>query len=569
MSKKTHISHKDKGIKTQYANVLSVIIQLLQPKFLFIVAGRGAAKTTAILSQRLYKVAYEMPGCYVALVADTYMNALKNVVPSLIEGFDRMGWIEDIHYVVGKRPPAHFKKPYKPPHNWKHTITIHTGCHVKIISMDRPSTGAGDSYQHIIGDEVKYIPEKKINKLTPAIRGEYVRFCNSPLYRGRTFTTDMPNPNHREHEWIKDMKKNMDNEQIRLMFETALVVNEIRKELYHAKKENNKKEIKLVTKKLNRWIAAFNTVRKDSTFYYEASSYVNVDILTLEFFKDLIDTMDFREMKTSVLSIEPKLEKGQKFYPNMESKNYYTDSYNYGYYDHISIERSGIKENSLGLKHILHDAPLDIGLDTGKMCSLPIGQLDEQHNRYRILKNLFTITPEFLPELGEKFRSFFEFHNNKTVYAYCDRAANNLKDVGEDHASKFQRAIEYDSNGNRTDWTCQIMTRDQGNITQQTEYELMLKMANGDYGLPKLLIDANEAKELKSSIEKAKLIVKENKEGEKTLHKDKSSEGLPDERLPLESTNMSDGMKYLLCRPSNLEKLKGKTIRFTSSPSMH
>ncbi|ANW96742.1 hypothetical protein AXE80_10850 [Wenyingzhuangia fucanilytica] len=558
MSRKTKINTDEDGLKLHFANVLSVVIEMLQPKFLYIIVGRGGAKTTEILCRRFIRVFTEMPGCYVALVGDTYMNLMKNVVPSLLEGFERMGFVEDIHYVVGKRPPSHFKKPYKNPQNWKHTITWHTGAHVKLVSMDRPSTGAGDSYQHLGGDEVKYIPEKKINKLTPAIRGEHVRFQNSPLYRGRSFTTDMPNPNHREHDWIKGMKKNMNKEQLKLMWECANVLNEIRIEHYHATKQNNPKAIRNKKRLLDRWQASFDKIRKDSTFYYEGSSYVNADVLTESFFKDLLDTMDFREVKTSVLSIEPKLEKGQMFYPNLTAKNFYKDSYNWSFYDKQELTSGGIIQTSLGLKHIQHNQPLEVGLDPGgNMCSLAIGQ-SEGNEVYRVLKFMYVLSPEYLPELGAKFRTYFANHQKKEVLAWCDRKANAYQNVGEDEASKFKKAIEFDADGIATDWTCTIMTRHQGTIYHQQEYELMLYMCNGTNGLPLLkLPDNDEGKELKSSLEKAQTIIKENKEGKKTIHKLKTSEKLALHRLPLESTNPSDALKYLVCKEEHLNKIKG------------
>src|SRR5690606_31256139 len=107
------------------------------------------------------------------------------------------------HYVVDKPPPAHFKKPYKSPQNYKHTLSVFNGCFVNLISMDQPSGGAGNSYQHIFGDEIKYIEFDKIKKLTPALRG-YPQFAHSVYYRGSTFTSDMPNVADGEFDWILD-----------------------------------------------------------------------------------------------------------------------------------------------------------------------------------------------------------------------------------------------------------------------------------------------------------------------------------------------------------------------------
>jgi hypothetical protein len=58
--------------------------------------------------------------------------------------------------------------------------------------------------------------------------------------------------------------------------------------------------------------------------------------------------------------------------------------------------------------------------------------------------------------------------------------------------------------------------------------------------------------ELKSSMKLSKQIIKV-KEGVKSIHKNKTSEKLSISKLPMQSTNMSDALKYYLCRPTYLE----------------
>lgn len=568
MRKKNKIDYQSDNVWLLYANVISMVVQLMKPKNLYLILGRGTGKTTDILANRFKDISYEMPGCYVAITSDTYMNAMKNVVPSILEGWERSGWVEDIHYVVGKRPPKHFKKPYKPVQSWKHSLTTVSGTHFKLISQDRPSAGAGDSYQHVGGDESKYQSEKKLNKLIPAIRGEYVRFAKSPYYRGRTFTTDMPNTNHREHDWILRMKKNMNVKQMKLLLQAALVLNDILIELHLAQEKKEKIKIELLNKKIARWKIRVNGLRKDSTFYFEGSSYINADILTAEFFQDNLDTMLFGDIKTSILTIEPTLEKGQMFYSNMGSKNFYNDSWNYKQADKTALTREAYQPNSLDLKYIQHTQPIEIGLDTGKMCSLSLGQ--PFGKVYRVFGFIHTLPPEFFPELGEKFRTFFEHHQCKEVIAYHDRGANQYESVGDDHASKFKRSIEYDLDGKPTRWTVTLMNRGQATISQQIEYELVNAMLLGIYGLPLLMIDQEVAKPVKSSMEKAQIVIKTDKNGNKTIHKNKTSESLPNDRLLLESTNPSDSLKYLLCRPEFLDKIKGQAeIGYHTDPGSH
>jgi len=54
-----------------------------------------------VLAERWQDIVWDMPGAQFAWAADTYLNAQKNVVPSLVEGWERLGWI--LH-IEGKYP---------------------------------------------------------------------------------------------------------------------------------------------------------------------------------------------------------------------------------------------------------------------------------------------------------------------------------------------------------------------------------------------------------------------------------------------------------------------------------
>lgn len=569
------VNREASDVSLQYSNWFSQLCHLMQPTNLFVVAGRATSKSEDILAQRSMDIAQDMQGCFTAISSDTYMNATKNIVPSIINGWQRKGWVDGIHYVTDIRPPKHFKLPYKPILNWKHTATTLHGTHFKIISQDRPSIGAGDSYQHHIGDEAKYLNEKKLNKVNPAVRGEFTRYGRSPFYGGLTFLTDMPNVNHGEYDWILRMADNMDKDKIRWLLRLAIEVNEIRKEYVnalHFAKENpgdtsGIRYLRNTEKKLKRWEERLRKFRMDSTFFYVVSSLVNVDVLTTGYFKKLLQTMDFREFMVSVLSIEPKLETGQMFYPNLSSRNFFSDGYNYGNRDLFGI-MDDYTESCVDLTYLDADRPIEGGLDTGNMCSLVLGQ--EQGKYLRVLKEMFTLPPRFLPEMGAMFREYFKLHRRKELQLWADRSANNMMAVGEDHASKLAKAIEYDEKGVATGWTVSIMSRNQGTIYQQEEYELMLELMSGRHrNLPMLLIDKHTCPNLKSSVERAEKIIKVDRHGNKTIHKDKSTEKLPVEQLPKKSTNFSDALKYFCCRPHYLEALKGHTVSFSGDPTSY
>ena len=289
---------------------------MILPTNLALIAGRGSAKTSEIQVERLIAMMYDMPGAPAAWVADTFTNLQANVLPTVLEGLERKGYRENTHFIIEKQPPEysdkecedlprwlrpHFWKPFNKIVSYKRTIVFFTGFNLTFGSLDRPASLAGRSYVHVFGDEAKYFPEEKIANLLKAVRGYRVQFGRSPFYRGRTFTTDMPNAsNVGEYDWIFKDLKNMDKETVLTLYKTALVVNEATQEYIAAKErfmqtrtDEDRKEYRNKLRTLNRWYADWYELRKHPkarTVFLLASSYVNVDILSLEYLEDAMST---------------------------------------------------------------------------------------------------------------------------------------------------------------------------------------------------------------------------------------------------------------------------------------
>lgn len=569
MSRK-RINYEHEAVSVRLANWLAQLVLMLQAKFTYLVVGRGGTKTTQMASRMLQEVSDDMKGCQIAISGDTYMNLRKNVIPSLIQGWEFNGWIEGVHFVVDQRPPDHFEKPYKAPLEWKNTLTDFNGTHYKFISQDRPQSGAGDSYQYVYVDETKSQSEKKLSKLTPALRGGDVKFRSSPFYGGRLYTTDMPNPNHGEHDFILDMEKNMNHERMTKVFQIAEVINEIKIDKYKAIIANDSHALELAEKNLERWEDKWRYMRKNSTFYYVASSYVAADTLPQDFFKDAIENENMRDVMVSLFSMKIKLDKGQKFYPTFSKNHLYHKGFNYERIDRIIETGEEWEECSLDLKYIDTNAPLEAGFDSGNMCSFVIGQ--PQGDIQRLLKFLYTL-PEgdrtgFINGLGKWFREYFSSHINKQLDIYHDPATNSYKAVGDDHASRLKRAIEYDENEIGTGWIVNLMNKTQASISQQEEYDLMYEIfEEKNKALPKVRMDAHTCKPVKASIEMAEKIEKVNTRGIKTTHKNKTSERTRNwEKLLLSSTNPSDAVKYYFCREEYLNVLSADESGFVYIP---
>jgi hypothetical protein len=542
-------------------------IDLISPKNLYLIAGRATAKTSDIIAERSMTICKDMPHSKQVFVSDTYVNALKNITPTLIEGWNRKGWREGIHYVTDSRPPSHFKKCYKPVQSFKHTIYTYLGNLFTIGSLDQPSGLAGDSFQHRYGDEARQLKKAKLDKLTPALRGEYAQFGTSVYYRGNTFTTDMPNILAGDDDWIMAQEKNMDLDQVKNALQVGLVLNEIKREVLAAIQIKDYAEVEKLKKQLVKWTMNWVKVRKDLTFFYVVSSFVNVDILTDGFFGDSLKALGIEEFKSAILSFKVNITKGEKFYGNLGEHHFYDDGVIAEYYNKFSLTDE-IEESSLALRYIDHNAKLECGVDFGDMCSIVAGQ--PRGNYLYCLKEFYTLAPENEIQLGLKFRLFFSHHKNKVLDMYYDRSGNQNSKTKRDWANAVANAIMYE-NGASTGWTVNLMSLNQATIYHDEEFQFAKAfMGETTIGLMKLKIDKFQCKCLKSSLELTKIKLKtDTKTGSKSLHKDKSSESLPILLRPMYSTNFSDAFKYFIYRRDFVDQVNTHSAYTSIDPSVN
>lgn len=569
MTKRTRVRIDDSNVDGRLANKAQMLVDLISPKDLYFIGGRALAKTSGIVAQRSQKIIHDMPGSYQMFVSDTYVNALTNVLPALIEGWQRMGWREGIHFVTDKRPPSHFKLPYKPPLHYKHTISIFNGTFFNLGSLDQPSGLAGSSYQHRFGDEARLLKKKKLDRSTPALRGEFVRFGHSVYYMGNTFTTDMPNILTSDDDWILNMEKEMDSEQIELALQAAMVLNDIKKEILANLQVNNLSEKKRLEKAYKLWNEYYTRIRKDSIFFYAVSSLVNLDNLTDNYFKSTLKALGPEEFRSAILSFKINVAKGEKFYSYLGDQHFYEDGTNLSYFNQFSILGSKIVDGckSLSSKYYDINSPLECGVDFGDMSSMVSGQY--RGNYLYALKEFYTLNPEDEMVLGAKFREFYREHKYKVLYMYYDRSGNNNAKIKMDKASYLKSAIEYNPDGTNSGWTVHLMSEGQATIYQEEEFNLAKTiMGNMVPGLPILKIDKLKCPCLTNSLKLTKITVKVDKVGSRTIHKDKSSEKLPLPSRPMFSTNFSDAFKYWICRQSFFEKVNVHSVYQGVDPSV-
>ena len=561
MTRKKKLKTTSDDVEVRYANWMAQLIAIVQPWSLYWIAGRASAKTVQVLAERVQEVAQDCPGAPFAWVADTYSDLHKNVIPSLIDGLSLLGWHP------GTEPPREWRqRMYNVCTDWKNTMTFYTGFNFTFISLDRAAIGAGRSYVGVFGDEVKYFPEEKFTNLLKAVRGFRVKYGDSVWYRSRTLTTDMPNPNHLgEYDWILKLARQNDKPRILLAMRAGFVYNDTKREYIARLQQADElrarcrtdaslrpalaeaeRQTALARRTMLRWEQRWLKTRRGLSFFFISSSFVNADILGEDWFHD-----EFAEglegAACNILSVIPRLEAAQMFYCNLSMKNFYADGY---LNDVIDRHPFGWEQDSSALRYLDPGRPLEAGMDAGNMLSMVFAQ--QADRTLRILKELYTLPPQNVRDLADNFLKYFKPHRRKLLKLYYDRSMNNYRRTGTDMATQIKKAIETDADGRRTGWRVQLMSVGQGNIGSNLEYRFFQQLLAGnlDREFFRLLIDQHNCPCLKSEMEVTRTKQKtDERAGTTQIVKEKTGDKLPIARLPRESTNLTDALKYLVLRP--------------------
>ena len=534
------ISKDNPDAEVKFGSEALVLCDWIDTTNLVFIGGRGVAKSTVILARRSERCVRLMPGAPVAIVANTYSNLIDNIMPAVQNGWKINGLIEGVHYIKGKRPPEEWRKRCSViVDDYRHVYSFWNGTVIFLGSLDNPSLLAGKSVAHLLFDEAKYASDSRAARVMPILRGDAITYGRCHLYGGVTITTDMPDVTEGEFDWFFRYASEMNPERIIKIIQAADALNKYRIKLTRENRAvtPDVRKIARLEKKIDYYADGLLKLRKGQTFFMNISSFVNIDILTLDYAKRLYNAaLEHHEFLKSVLGMRPGVRQDARFYVLFGEKHKYTDGT-------ISGEAAF---KSSQLRFLDPTRPLEGGMDFGNMLSFIIAQPDGQY--YRIHKNFYELPPNSMRELADQFLAFFEDHQEKVLYLYYDRAGNNYQKQNEDQAGKIKAAIEKDGNGKRTGWTVVLMSRKQGTIRQEAEYYFMHELMGGKNKLlPLLLVDALNCTELISSIELAKAEVKYRGDV-KTVTKVKKSEKLEAKKLPRLSTNFSDAFKYLMMR---------------------
>lgn len=355
--------------KEFYLNPIAQLFLQAMQLVKVLIAGRGFGKSFINGIQIMMHV-QNMPRSRGLFLGATYTQILTNTLLPIKSAWNIFGYVEGVHYVIGKRPPDYFQHPFMKPDRYENVISWWNGAVVILASMDRPALNRGGNNDWIVTDESLLIKREEYDRnISPSIRGSHTSLRGKKGHLSETFTSSMP-------------------------FGT-----------------------------IGKWLLDMEALAKDptqDTFYIEGTSWHNRVIIGDEVLKKWKRTMSPIIYLIEVMN--KRLQAGSLFYPALTDAHFYTAD-NYSHIDNLGYEISE-KRNSRWDKDCLPNEPLNISHDWGAFNCITVDQFYRSTNTLRFLNFLHVSHPEIIDDLADKFCEYYRYHKNKTVYQWGDKSGN-------------------------------------------------------------------------------------------------------------------------------------------------
>ena len=345
--------------KQVYFNKPQRLTQLIGANTTVIVAGRRTGKTDSIAAPFVLRNMQRMPGSTGGIVVPTFKHGLTNTIPGLLAAWKRWGFIEGIHYVVGRKPPKSFKLPIIDPKDYEHVISFYNGSIAVIISQDRPGSSNSLTLSWLLVDEAKFIDYAKLKDETlPANGGIKSYFGKHSFNHSIMILSDMPQT--QKGSWFLHYRDKMDSELIATIEATVYEIWRT-KERIRALNASGAEVPPYLKGYLRRLDRDLNKMRSVAVYYREYSSIENLQLLGENYIKQMKRDLTPLTFQTSILCQRIGIAK-DGFYSSMREGHKY-DANDNQYLDTLGYDYDFSTLDSRADKDVDPDAPICIGMD--------------------------------------------------------------------------------------------------------------------------------------------------------------------------------------------------------------
>ena len=398
--------------------------QLIGANTTVIVAGRRTGKTDSIASPFVLRNMQRMPGSTGGIVVPTFKHGLTNTIPGLLAAWKRWGFLNGVHYVVGRKPPKGFQSAIIEPTDYEHVISFYNGSRAIIISQDRPGSSNSLTLSWLLIDEAKFIDYERLKDETlPANGGIKSYFGKHSFNHSILILSDMPQT--KKGSWFLHYEDKMDKELIATIEATVYEIWKVKQRIKQDR-ANHRTPPEYLRKHLRHLDKQLNQMRSVAVYYKEYSSIENLQLLGETYIKQMKRDLTPLTFQTSILCQRIGIAK-DGFYSSMREAHYY-DASNFEYLDAMWADFAATGE-LLTLpttvqqdSDVVPDMPLYIGMDYNAninwiVAGQPVGK------RLNVVKSFYTKFERKIPALIADFCAYYETHQNKTVVFYYDTTA--------------------------------------------------------------------------------------------------------------------------------------------------
>ena len=403
----------------------------------------------------------------------TFKHGLTNTLPGLLAAWKRWGYINGLHYVVGRKPPKSFARPIIEPNDYEHVISFYNGSCAVIISQDRPGSSNSLTLSWLLVDEAKFIDYQKLKDETlPANGGIKSHFGKHSCNHSIMILSDMPQT--QKGSWFLHYRDKMDAELISTIEGTVYEIWRV-KERIRSLRAAGQPVPDYLQGHLRRLDTALNKMRSVAVYYREYSSIENLQLLGENYIKQMKRDLTPLTFQTSILCQRIGIAK-DGFYSSMREGHKY-DASNFSQLDELFRSSLVISNGAVCANldatcdaDVDPDAPLCIGMDYNANINwIVTGQ--PRDRRLNIVKSFYVKFERKIPALIDDFCNYYRNHRNKTVIYYYDATALNSNYAVNEQDVRWWVIHELERHG----WTVEAVYL--GNPMRHDEKYLLINQA--------------------------------------------------------------------------------------------
>lgn len=404
-----------------YFNDVQRRVQLIAARTSVIVAGRRTGKTDSIASPFSLRNMQRMPGSGGGIVVPTFKHGLTNTIPGMLAAWERWGYREGIHYVVGRKPPKFFKDPIIKPRENEHLIHYCNGSFAYILSQDSAYSANSLTLSWLLIDEARFIDYEKLKGETfPALGGIKADFGHKSCWNSMMVLSDMPQT--QKGSWFLRYREQMDPKLIGVIEGAIYEYWKIRSRIIGMRKKGVEPPayLKGYLRRLDRDL---NRLRSQATYYKEYSSIENIALLGEDYIRKMKRDLTPKTFQTSILCRRLGIAK-DGFYSSMREKHKY-DASDYDYLEERFYQNDFSADmDSRSDADVDPNAAICIGMDFNANINwIVAGQPDRENRRLNVIKSFYVKYERKITELVADFCDYYIFHRNKRIIFYYDATA--------------------------------------------------------------------------------------------------------------------------------------------------